>query len=59
MTLGVSGGVMPGLEAVIFVEVDVAVWAVGLDELHERIGKRFGQAAPLAYLQRCWPGWSS
>jgi len=38
------------------VRVDVAVWAAGLDELHERIGKRFGRAEPrrraLAYLQR-------
>jgi hypothetical protein len=40
--------------------VDVAVWAAGLDELHERIGRRFGRPGPrrraLAYLQRLLAG---
>lgn len=37
------------------VSVDVAGWAAGLDELHERLGPRFGRAEPrrraLAYLR--------
>ena len=51
---------MPGPGAVIFVRVDVAFWAAGPDELHERIGKRSGRAEPrrraLAYLQRLLAG---
>jgi hypothetical protein len=43
-----------------FVRVDVALWAAGLDELHERIGKGSGRAEPrrraLAYLQRLLAG---
>jgi hypothetical protein len=42
------------------VRVDVAVWAAGLDEPYERVGKRFGRAEPrrraLAYLQRLLAG---
>lgn len=51
---------MPGPGAVIFVRVDVAFWAAGPDELHERIGKRSGRAErrrrALAYLQRLLAG---
>jgi hypothetical protein len=39
----------------VFVSVDVAGWVAGLDELHERLGSRFGRAEPrrraLAYLR--------
>jgi hypothetical protein len=39
----------------VFVSADAAVWPAGLDELHERLGKRFGQAElrrqALAYLK--------
>jgi hypothetical protein len=42
------------------VRADVAFWAAGFDELHERIGERFGRAEPrrraLACLQRLLAG---
>jgi hypothetical protein len=33
-------------ETVVLVSTDAAAWAAGLDELHERLGKRFGRAEP-------------